>query len=338
MNWNRNILLSIAAIIALWVLLFFALGNSHKQNETPRLPDVPVSEKSDAAAGSDITFLFAGDIMLSRTIGSIMEKKDDYDFPYALMGDTITGADIAFANLETPVSANGTNVGSIYSFRTDPKALSGLKRAGFDVVSMANNHIWDWGRVAFLDTIANLDEYGIMHAGGGATFADAHAPTLLKSKGHTVAVLAYTKLVPPFLSDPDSAPAVAYPNSIQIAKDIADAKALGADIVIASFHWGTEYETTHDSEQERLAHAAIDAGARIVVGHHPHVVQDIERYKDGLIIYSLGNFVFDQNFSPDTNHGLIVGVKAGDHGIVSVEPMEVRFDSSYQPFVTGPWQ
>ncbi|HVS79904.1 MAG TPA: CapA family protein [Candidatus Paceibacterota bacterium] len=336
MNWRQylNPLLIAVAVAAVFVLLgAFSTGEfADFANPAPEASSTGAS----ATSSDSVTLVFAGDIMLSRAIGSLMAE-NGFDFPYARLDGTIRDADIAFANLETPVSTRGANVGSIYSFRSDPASLAGLKNAGFDVVSMANNHIWDYGRDAFLDTISNLDDAGLKHAGGGATFADAHAPALVRAKGHTVALLAYTKLVPPFLSGNDSAPAVAYPDPTQIAADIAAAKKEGADIVIVSFHWGTEYSTTHDAAQEALAHAAIDAGALIVMGHHPHVAEEIERYKGGLIMYSLGNFVFDQNFSADTSHGLLMRVVADGKGIESVEPLEVKFNASYQPVIAGPW-
>jgi poly-gamma-glutamate capsule biosynthesis protein CapA/YwtB (metallophosphatase superfamily) len=348
MNGKPFIFATSIGVLVMALTLFLAFGALKEgPGQNAASPQPQASESGSDALSSvsesheqyekPVTFLFAGDIMLSRTIGSTMAKKDDYDFPYKLLGNTVQSADIAFANLETPVSTRGTNVGSIYSFRSDPKALAGLSRAGFDVVSIANNHIWDYGRDAFLDTISNLDAAGISHAGGGVTFDEAHEPALVEAGGHSVAFLAYTALVPKFLSQPDSAPAVAYPDPALIAQDIANAKAKGADIVVVSFHFGTEYSTTHDASQEALAHAAIDAGALIVVGHHPHVAEEIEKYKNGLILYSLGNFVFDQNFSPDTNHGLIVRVVADERGILTFEPLEVKFNASYQPFVAGSW-
>ncbi len=100
-----------------------------------------------------------------------------------------------------------------------------------------------------------------------------------------------------------------------------------------SFHWGNEYEIHHNSFQENLAHVAIDAGANLVVGHHPHVIQEIEKYKDGYIAYSLGNFVFDQNFSEDTKSGLLLSVTLKNKKIEQVTSEKVNFNSSYQPFI-----
>jgi poly-gamma-glutamate synthesis protein (capsule biosynthesis protein) len=115
-----------------------------------------------------------------------------------------------------------------------------------------------------------------------------------------------------------------------VARDIRNAKAL-ADIVVVSYHWGDEYETRHNADQEKRATAAIDAGADLIIGHHPHVVQEVVPYKHGYIAYSLGNFVFDQNFSPDTSWGLTLKVTVKDKKIVSVEEVPVTFNKTYQP-------
>jgi len=226
-------------------------------------------------------------------------------------------------------------VGSKYSFRTEPEAIPALAQSGFDVMSIANNHIWDWGKDAFLDTITILDQNNIKHIGGGVDFNTAHSPVLIERNGIIFAYLGYSKLVPTFLQASTSVPSVAYPSVENIQNDIANARNLGAEVIVVSFHWGTEYETEHDAEQERLAHVAIDAGALIVVGHHPHVGQEIEKYKDGLIVYSLGNFIFDQNFSEDTRKGLVVEVVIEDGKIKSYKPIEIKFTKDYQPFVAN---
>jgi poly-gamma-glutamate capsule biosynthesis protein CapA/YwtB (metallophosphatase superfamily) len=281
---------------------------------------------------SDIELLFVGDIMLSRNIGKLMVKQDDWSYPYKHIRGILKGADLLFGNFENPVSDRGVLSGSIYSFRVDPQAISALREAGFDIVSLANNHIWDYGRDAFTDTLSILRNNSILPVGAGADFTEAHTPVVVDVKGTKIAFLAYTRLLPGFLGKPDAAPAVAYPDPEQIARDVAQARTQ-ADIVVTSFHWGEEYQTSHNAEQERLAFAAIDAGADLVIGHHPHVMQEVEKYNDGYIAYSLGNFIFDQNFSDDTHHGLMLRVKVKNKKVASVEKVEVTFNQTYQPTI-----
>ncbi len=272
----------------------------------------------------EIKMLFVGDIMLSRNIGKIAAKKKDYRYHFLKIASTTEAADLAFANLENPVSTRGILSGSIYSFRADPKTLEGLKYAGFDVVSIANNHIWDYGKQAFKDTLTNLAESGITAIGGGENYEDAHTPKVVTVGQTRVAFLAYTNLI--------SSPAISRFNDDILRTDIAKAKKL-ADVVIVSFHWGDEYHTKYNKEQERVGKLVIDAGANLVVGHHPHVVQEVEEYKGGYILYSLGNFIFDQNFSEDTGRGLLVEVTLLGNKITSVAKKQVAFSGNYQPYI-----
>ncbi|MES2215792.1 MAG: CapA family protein [Patescibacteria group bacterium] len=314
-------LVGIVALVAILLGSFFYF-NPGKVNF--------VGSAADREKGVNLRLVFVGDIMLSRNIGSLMVENNDWGYPFEHVKDFLKKADLTFANFENPVSTRGENVGSIYSFRVDPRVLQGMTDSGIDVVSIANNHIWDWGPEAFADTLTLLPASDITPVGGGNDYATVHTPVVKDVKGTKIAFLAYTRLVPGFLSRTDSVPAVAYPTIEQIALDVDVAKTM-ADLVVVSFHWGNEYETKHNAEQELWAHAAIDAGANLVVGHHPHVMQEVERYNDGYIAYSLGNFVFDQNFSEDTSKGLVLEVLVDDKKIQEVKQHIVTFNKTYQP-------
>ena len=277
----------------------------------------------------DGTMLFVGDIMLSRSVGVYMKEKGDYNLPFLNIADLLKGADLTFANLENPVSSRGANVGSKYSFRADPKTIQGLNFAGIDIVSIANNHMWDYGREAFLDTMTNLAKAGIDFVGGGHNFEEAHRPVIKDVKGTKVAFLAYTEFLQNVVAGKNSAGITNW-NMEQIKKDIMVANQEG-DLVVVSFHWGDEYQTKHNQKQEQFAKAAIDAGADLIIGHHPHVVQEVEQYKDGWIAYSLGNFVFDQNFSKETMQGLALRVNLKDAKMQSVEKIDISISKDYQP-------
>ena len=281
-------------------------------------------------ADQPIKLVFVGDIMLSRTIGKIMAAKNDWTYPFLQIADVLRSADLTIGNLEGPISNKGTKLGSIYSFRADPRALVGLSFAGIDVLSLANNHIWDYGPKAFIDTLNLLRSADISYVGAGLNYNEAYRPTIKEVRGTRIAFLAYTNLVPPGITQAAPQPTVAFLNLKQIISDVRRAKAL-ADLVIVSFHWGNEYETKHNQNQEALAHAVIDAGADLVIGHHPHVAQEIEEYHGGYIAYSLGNFVFDQNFSSDTKSGLLLKVSLRNKKIEKLEPQKIKFTKSFQP-------
>lgn len=292
-----------------------------------------VKNNQESSNSRDGTMLFVGDIMLSRSVGALMEKKGDYNLPFINVADFLKSADLTFANLENPISSRGENVGSKYSFRADPKTIEGLKYAGFDIVSIANNHMWDYGREAFLDTMIHLTEAGIDFIGGGHNSAEAHSPVIKDVKGTKVAFLAYTEFLQSVIAGKNSAGITNF-NIEQIKKDITAANQAG-DLVVVSFHWGDEYQTKHNLKQEQFAKAAIDAGADLIIGHHPHVVQEVEQYKDGWIAYSLGNFVFDQNFSKETMRGLALRIDIRNSKIKSVEKIGISISKDYQPQIAN---
>jgi poly-gamma-glutamate synthesis protein (capsule biosynthesis protein) len=281
---------------------------------------------------SPVEFVFVGDIMLSRQIGKIIDREDNPNFPFARMVETIQEADIAFGNLETPISTRGVDQGSIYSFRADPRVILGLKWAGFDVLSIANNHTFDWGDDAFLDTRMHLEAQGISTIGGGKDYDEAHSHVRFEKKGQVFCFLGYSEFTAG-RGTVHSGPAMARLNKEQIIADIKNAKDYLCEVTIVSLHWGEEYKTNANWTQKDLARSFIDAGAKIVVGHHPHVVQEIEEYNEGLIAYSLGNFIFDQNFSHDTRQSVVLSVILEKNQIKTVTPIPIKFTDKFEPYI-----
>ncbi len=283
------------------------------------------------------TLLFVGDIMLSRDIAGLIKKEQDPLYPFLLIASTTRAADLAFANLENPVSNRGTRQGSEYSFRAEPVgSINALQYAGFDLVNLANNHIWDYGRDAALDTMQYLRDAGISYIGFGRNYDEANTPVIKLVGDAKVAFLGYTEFYSKALWADDRLGLSEFVPD-KIAKQIAEIKKSGqADIVVVSFHWGQEYQTKANAMQRHIAHQMIDAGADLVIGHHPHVPQEFEKYENGYIAYSLGNFVFDQNFSPDTKHGLMLKVTLVDKKVQSAEPIEIGFTKTYQPYILNP--
>lgn len=283
----------------------------------------------------DIILKFAGDIMLSRAVGRKMAAEKDFHLPFRKIMLEMSQADIAFGNLEGPISNRGKNQGSIYSFRADPASASGLKFASFDVLSLANNHILDWGREALLDTLAILKDFNIIGAvGAGANKEDANRSIIIEAKGKKFTFLGYTTLMPKSYEAGDGAAGISHFDLEEAKEKVKELKREN-DFVIVSFHWGNEYEKKANDGQRRIARELIDAGADLIIGHHPHVVQELEQYGNGWIAYSLGNFVFDQNFSPETMEGGLLEVKISDGKISRVGLKKVLISDGFQPYLAG---
>jgi capsule synthesis protein PGA_cap len=219
------------------------------------------------------------------------------------MRDLIQSADLAIANFENPAPDAFRFHASGTVFSADPRLIDGLRNAGVDWVSLANNHIRDAGSTGILDTIENLDDRGIRHGGAGANLAAARKPSILRAGGIRMAVLAYDDIASGYGATADRA------GSAQLTlpglrAGVRAARRAGADLVIVFPHWGAEYDATPFPNQQRLARAAIDAGADLVIGNHAHWAGAMEIYKGRPIWYALGNFVFDQTWSEPTMEGM----------------------------------
>lgn len=256
-------------------------------------------------------------------------------YPWEKVGDYLRAADIAFANLECAVSNRGTPESKKYTFRGSPSALKAARTdGGIDVVSCANNHTRDFGTVALSDTLKYLKQFGIARAGAGKDLADAHAPAILTRDGLKVAFLAYSTIEDNLWGATASRGGVAsaFPVS-RMKKEIARAKKK-ADVVVVSFHWGIELAPSPEAEQVMLGKAAIDAGADVILGHHPHRLQKIVRYKRALLDYSLGNFVFAPPATPDVNkQTLVLSVDLSGRGFARYRTRKAYIANS-QPYFT----
>jgi len=278
------------------------------------------------------TLFFVGDIMLNRGIKSVVETYGggNFEFPFFKIADYLKTADILFGNLEGPISDKGKNVGSIYSFRAIPEVLKGLKFAGFDILSVANNHIFDYGREAMEDTLIRLKEAQIEYIGAGFSGKEALSPKIIELKGTKIAFLAFTNLGEKSWEAKENSSGIAWLNKENLKHSIKKAKE-EAELIIVSMHYGQEYQLQPTKEQKDFSHLAIDLGADLVIGHHPHVVQPIEQYKRGYIAYSLGNFVFDQNFSKETMEGLLLEVLIKSGKIEKITPRDIKINNFFQP-------
>ncbi len=283
---------------------------------------------SALARAETVRLVFVGDVMLDDGPGRLIAAGGD---PLAPMAPWLADADVRIGNLECPLATTGRPMASkIYTFRADPRAVRVL--AGrFDAMSVANNHSGDYGKAAFLETLAVLDGAGIRYFGGGRNLAEAHAPLWLEKRGLRIAVLGYNEFKPRAFEAGASHPGIAWSEDGHVIADIRAARAAGADVVIPFMHWGWEREPGPTPRQRRLARAMIDAGADAVVGSHPHVTQGAEVYRGKPIIYSLGNFVFDGFELPAAKVGWLLRMDIDKRGVRSWQTLAARMDEDGTP-------
>lgn len=285
-------------------------------SESPRPTPTP---SASPPPEPEVRLMAVGDVMLAQTIGRRIVR-DGPLAPWAGVVDTFAAADLVFANLECTISARGTAADKSFTFRAPPEAADSLVAAGIDVVSLANNHAIDWGVPALRDTIAALDARGVGNAGAGENVDEAHDPLIVERNGLRIAFLAYVAslaertgfVTRQWAAGPDK-PGLAIARPDVVARDVVSARAV-ADVVIVSVHGGREYRKDPSNKQRSLAQAAMDAGASLFIGHHPHVLQGYLRTDDTLVAYSLGNFVFDQ-FEGRPNDSVILDVTLTADGV-----------------------
>lgn len=286
---------------------------------------VVVAAEPAANRTTDFTLAAVGDIMLGGTAAPELERFG-YDYPFEHVRELLTQADIAFGNLEGPLTNGGQPATQKqYVFRSPPDSVApALARAGIRVVSLANNHSMDYGREGLVDTMRALDRAGIRHVGAGESLAAARRPAIVEAQGTRVAFLAYSLTFPEEFWAGAQTPGSAFGHEHHLRADVAAARK-HADVVIVSFHWGREGTTVLRDYQTQLGRAAIDAGASAVLGHHPHVLQAVERYKDGVILYSLGNFVFG-SYSADATRSAIAMLTFRDRRVrrLQMVPLNVK--------------
>ena len=276
--------------------------------------------------------LAGGDIMMDRGVeAKIKNLNKDYSFSLDLIRDYLNNADYVFANVEGSISDIGADTGKPYSFRFEPAVAEALAKGGIDGVSLANNHMLDWGRQSLCETTKHLDTVGVDYVGAGCNAQTAERP-LVKSFGNTtVGFLAYTEFYKGAHAVGDI-PGMSEYDLEKIAERISDLESK-VDIIMVSMHWGAEYKDRATDSQVEIGQSLIDMGADIIIGHHPHVDQEIERYGNGWIIYSLGNFIFDQSWSENTMESILAEIKIQNKKIIDVQPIPIQLNKYYQPYI-----
>jgi poly-gamma-glutamate capsule biosynthesis protein CapA/YwtB (metallophosphatase superfamily) len=291
------------AIVALALALCACAGPDEPPVSVDRASSTPGAATTRAAPGSatasaedeainppePIVIAAVGDLMFARDVATLMEQ-EGVAYPFARVLPLFEGADLLIGNLEGAFTDRGVAQEKTYTFRAPPALAPVLSEAGFDAVSLANNHSYDFGEVGLLDTLDALDGVGVASFGAGRDATEAYEARLLEVRGTRIALLGFNDRGGSQPAGP-GVPGVATPSAEMVAA--VEAAGAAADHVIVMFHWGSEYTQEVTARQRELAHAAIDAGAEVVLGSHPHVLQRVERYRGGVIAYSLGNFVFD---------------------------------------------
>lgn len=298
-----------------------------------------------APKASTATVLFAGDVTLGfhyeeyvdELVSKGTPKDEALTWGFLKVGETTRAADLFVANLECPFTARGTKIAKNFNFKARPELVAALQAGGVDVVSLANNHLMDYGAEGLVDTLATLDAEKIRHFGAAESLAAARAPAIVEVKGIKVAFLGYfflgdRNIEPPEVIAVESQPGVAghfkdLPLLLSWVKEDVQAAKKKADLVIPFFHWGREGTPVIEPYQPQLAKAAIDAGAAAVIGSHPHVLQGMELYKNAPIVYSLGNFVFGGNWNPRDKKTAMVELTISKKKVESVKVIPAYSDA-----------
>ncbi len=243
-------------------------------------PDVPAAQVRIAAVG---------DLMFARDIVDL--TAGDPGYPFARVAGLFAGADLLIGNFEGTLTDRGTALDKMYTFRAPPDRVDSLAGAGFTAVSLGNNHVGDFGAISVTDTTGTLDRAGVRYAGAGADIEAARRPAVLRAPRANVVLLSYSGVDESAFAGA-ARPGVARASIEAMTEDVRAAR-MTTPFVVVALHAGTEYQREPTAFQRAFDRAAIDAGAALVIGHHPHVLQGWERYRGGVILYSLGNFVFD---------------------------------------------
>lgn len=292
---------------------------------------------------SAIKMTSVGDIILGRTVYRKMTEKG-YLSPFSHVAGTLAAADLTFGDLECPLSDAFTPPAHGMAFVAPKRAIEGIKASGFDILGLANNHSTNFGTKALTDTLATLKQNNIEYVGGGYNESEAKSFKVLTIKGKKFVFLSFNCIIGDLAASENSPgdwhvklepwERIDQDQICEVVTKVEEARKAG-DFVIVMAHWGQEY--THDPNPQMisLARQIIDAGADLIVGTHPHWTQGVEVYKGKLITYSLGNFVFDQEWSRKTKQGLILDTIFYEDKLASATLTPVLIKDFHRPRILG---
>ncbi|NOK38202.1 CapA family protein, partial [Corallococcus exercitus] len=308
---------------------------------TPPAPARPVT----LVVGGDVTVGHHYEEYFDDQVAKGRTRDEMFAYGFREVRPIVDSGDLFVVNLECPYTDSTEKLPKNFNFRARPELVNVLTAGRVGVVSLANNHMMDYGAQGLLDTLTSLEAARIPFFGAGRNLAEARRPAVITVGGLKVAFLGYfflgtRNIEPPQVYATDTTPGVAgHFSDVEVMErmlreDIAAARAQ-ADIVLPFFHWGIEGNTTPEPYQVRLAHAAIDAGAAGVLGSHPHVLQSMELYQGRPVVYSLGNFVFGGNWNPRDKRSVLWRARFDSTGYLSSDVLPLRTDR-YPEFPVQP--
>lgn len=278
-----------------------------------------------------VRLLAGGDVMLGSWIEPLILDRG-YNYPFVHLDSIIKKADVVFCNLEAPFGSSGTAYEKTYTFRVKPDLVRILNEGNIGVVSLANNHMMDFGVEALKSTMEVLNDHHIKFSGAGLNLQEARQPARLVAKGYHFTFASYSLTFPQEFWATDSSAGTCFPSHSFVFRDLKKFKN-DSDVLVVSFHWGQELTNIPKEYQIELAHQVIEAGADLVLGHHPHVIQGLEIYKGKVIAYSLGNFIFG-SYSENARESMLLEFQAGKNGIEQcrIYPILVyNYEVEFQP-------
>ena len=328
-------------IVALASNLFGQIGSLRggAGDGSPGSSDSASEQGEKAAKPYSISFTSTGDLIFWREVGDYIDQNGGAS-AMANISDFLAQADVTIANVESPLSKDESEPitdKDVYIIGK-PSAIESIENSGIDLASLANNHIMDYGKPALEDTLKALDGAGVLHAGAGLTENEAAKMAEMEVDGVSIAFFSWTDIVPDYFLAFGDEPGVvsARMNMADACKRVSEAKATH-DIVIVAMHWGVEYEDyITDYLQSEPAHQLVDAGADVILGNHPHVIEGIEFYKGALIAYAHGNCVFWQKYD-HTHESYLLSFDMTDEGVKNVVATPLYLDDKYgiPDFATG---
>jgi gamma-polyglutamate biosynthesis protein CapA len=354
LKYKKILLLGVALFLLISLLLInFVFGNDNifkndrkiisSQNIISNFSDIINKGFSDSEVdvinvpNKPIKLLFFGDLMLDRHVG---EKINKYGLDYLLEKleeENFTSSyDIVSANLEGAVANDGAHYPphNLYDFSFSPDLIAGLKKYNFNFFNLANNHLSDQGQQGIKETYQNLSDLGFYYSGCRDAFLSPSEEILEMEMGDNQVVLSEENCSDIIINIKNKK--IAFLGFSIVYKNIAENEIMErikilkekSDFVIVNAHFGLEYQAKANSGQENLARKMIDNGADIIIGHHPHVIQNYEIYQQKPIFYSLGNFIFDQYFSPETQEGLAVSITLEESQDIISEVYKIKTTGS----------
>jgi poly-gamma-glutamate capsule biosynthesis protein CapA/YwtB (metallophosphatase superfamily) len=287
----------------------------------------------EAGFRQETTLLAVGDVMLGRYIAKVMGAAGS-ELPFQQIAPALKAADIVFGNLESIISKDDTGPSfpdKPYNFHARDEAAPALRKAGFTILTLANNHAMDYGSASLVRTRALLAQNDIESFGAGKDLCEARRPSIIMKNGVRFGFLGYGMAHARSVYAEKNLPGIAPIRPEDIRKDI-EALRSSVDVLVVSLHWGIEYDNKPQARQRVLAHKIIDWGADLIVGHHPHVMQGVEVYKGKIIAYSLGNFVFDQK-GPGTDKSFMLACRFTGKTLTGAEIVPLDRFKRYFPKV-----